>query len=119
MVEKIIEVNNVKGLSSSEVVLLQRQYGRNIISANKDHYVLRILTSSLREPMFILLAIACALYFILGNISEGIMMAVAMLIVTAISFYQEVKSSRALKSLREFMEPMVTVIRNETEQRIK
>ena len=62
--------------------------------------------------MFILLVIACSLYFILGEVGEGVLMAIAMVIVTAISLYQEVKSSTALDALKQLTEPRVTVIRN-------
>ena len=62
--------------------------------------------------MFILLVIACSLYFILGEASEGIMMLVAMAIVTAISLYQEVRSSDAVKALQQMAEPKISVIRD-------
>ena len=47
--------------------------------------------------MFILLVIACSLYLILGEVSEGIMKLVAMVFVATILLYQKVKSSNALK----------------------
>lgn len=105
------EIKDIKGLSSTEVAELRSQYGENSFSTVVEFRFFYILKDIITEPMFILLAIACSLYFILGKSSEGIMMAIAIIIVTAISFYQEVKSTRALKSLAEFTEPRVTVIR--------
>ena len=105
------ETKNIKGLTSAEVTELRRQYGENSFSAAAEFRFLYIVKDIVTEPMFILLAIACSLYFILGKSSEGIMMAVAIIIVTAISLYQEVKSTKALKSLAGFTEPRVTVIR--------
>lgn len=112
----VTELGDIQGLSGPQVERLQRQYGKNIFRAAAQYRFLHILWDVLREPMFILLLIACSLYFILGNISEGIMMAVAMVIVTAISLYQEVKSSRALQALRQFTEPRIKVIRDGREQ---
>jgi Ca2+-transporting ATPase len=43
--------------------------------------------------------------------NEGILMLLAMMFVTAISLYQEVKSSNAVKALQQYSEPKVTVIR--------
>src|SRR6185503_7101487 len=107
---KVTEIEILNGLSERQVPILQKQYGRNIFVFDAEHRLLKIVWGIFREPMFLLLVIACCLYFILGNISEGIMMAVAMCLVAAISLYQEVKSSRALAALKQFAEPQVKVI---------
>jgi len=116
MANKVTEIENLVGLSSQDIPLLQKQYGKNRLHAGASHRFLRILADIFTEPMFILLVIACSLYFILGEVGEGIMMAIAMVIVTAISIYQEVKSSRALEALRQLTEPRVTVIRSGQQQ---
>lgn len=114
----MIPFRNESGLRKDEVISLQKQYGKNIFRFKKENRFLHILWDIVREPMFILLAIACSLYFILGEISEGIMMAVAMVMIMAISVYQEVKSSRAIRALKQFTEPKTPVIRDSTEQLI-
>lgn len=118
MTGKKVEITEMQGLQDQQVLLLQKKYGKNIFRNEKQHRILFIVAGIFREPMFILLTIACTLYFILGNTAEGIMMAIAMIIVTAISLYQEVKSSRALESLKQFTEPKVTVIRDSRPQTI-
>ncbi len=67
------------------------------------------------EPMFLMLVAACFLYFILGEVAEGLMMMAAICLVTAISIYQEVRSSKALDALKQLTEPKITVIRNNLE----
>ncbi len=109
---KVIETESLQGLLQQEIPLLQKQYGKNRLQKGASYRLFHILIDIFREPMFILLAIACSLYFILGEVSEGILMAIAIIIVTAISLYQEAKSSRALEALKQFTEPKVTVIRN-------
>ncbi|MBK7883376.1 MAG: HAD-IC family P-type ATPase [Chitinophagaceae bacterium] len=104
--------DNIQGLSGTQVSILQQQYGKNIFHAAHERRFAHIVWGIVKEPMFILLVIACSLYFILGETSEGIMMLVAMVIVAAISLYQEVKSSHALEALRQFTTSKVTVIRN-------
>src|SRR6187402_541212 len=116
---KVIKLDNIQGLSRSGIALLQEQYGKNIFVGGKKHRLYHILIDIFREPMLILLLIACSLYFVLGNTSEGILMAIAIVIVTAISLYQESKSSRALQALKQFTEPKVTVIRDGIEQVIR
>jgi Ca2+-transporting ATPase len=109
---KVIELTGLQGLSTADVDLRRQQYGKNIFQKGTSHRFFHIAWDVAREPMFILLVIACSLYFILGEISEGVLMLVAMILVAAISLYQEVKSTHALEALKQFTEPTVTVIRN-------
>jgi Ca2+-transporting ATPase len=115
MPEKVIHLDNIQGLSAQEVPVLQRRYGKNAFHAEASRNFLHIIWDIVREPMFILLVIACSLYFILGEVSEGIMMLVALVLVGAISLYQEVKSTNAVKALKQFAEPKVKVIRDSKE----
>jgi P-type Ca2+ transporter type 2C len=109
---KVIELGNIQGLSAQEIPALRQQYGKNLFHAESSRRFIHIVRDIVKEPMFILLVIACSLYFILGEVSEGIMMLIAMVIVAAISVYQEVKSSNAVKALEQFTEPKVTVVRD-------
>src|SRR4029078_7726045 len=100
------------GLSTAEVSSQQKRYGKNRFTYESQHRIFRLLFDVFREPMFILLIVACVLYFVLGEVSEGVMMAITMVIVAAISIYQDVKSSNAIDALRQYAEPKVKVIRN-------
>jgi Ca2+-transporting ATPase len=108
---KVIQSGNLQGLFAQQVNVLRQQYGKNVFHAASSRRFIHIVWDIVKEPMFLLLVIACALYFILGEISEGIMMLLAMILVAAISLYQEVKSTNAVKALQQFAEPKVTVIR--------
>jgi P-type Ca2+ transporter type 2C len=66
-----------------------------------------------------LLILACVIYFLLGEPAEGFMMLVATCIVSTISLYQEIRSSKALEALRQYTEPQVTVIRDGIEKTIQ
>ena len=61
-----------------------------------------------------MLMIACSIYFILGQPTEGIMMLVAISFVTAISLYQDVVSTHALQALKQYTERELTVIEGVT-----
>lgn len=105
----------IRGLSAQQIPSLQKEFGKNIFKPEDRHRFLHIVLNIVKEPMFILLAIACSLYFIVGSVPEGMMMVVAILLVTAISLYQEVKSSRALEALKQLTEPNAKVIRDNKE----
>ena len=108
-------INLPQGLTQNQVADLQKEFGKNLFHFRKQYRLLRILWSVSREPMFILLLVACLLYFILGETAEGIMMLGAMVIIAGISFYQEVKSTNALNALKELSEPKVRVLRDGAE----
>lgn len=100
------------GLQEEDIPRLQEQYGRNIFHAEKNSIIPHILIDIVKEPMFLLLLTACLLYFILGDVTEGLMMLSAMVLIVAISMYQEIKSSHALAALRQYTAPGAVVIRN-------
>ena len=108
---KVVQPGDLRGLSVQQVAVLRQQHGKNVFHAETSRQFIHIVWDIVKEPMFILLMIACALYFILGEESEGVMMLLAMILVAAISLYQEVKSTNAIKALQQFAEPKVTVVR--------
>lgn len=116
---KVTHIGEIKGLSQTAIPALQQQYGKNIFRLEKPRQLYHILGDIVREPMFILLLIACILYFILGQPAEGLMMVVAISLVTTISLYQEVRSTKALQALKQYTEPEVIVIRDGIEKSIR
>ena len=111
-------VTKETGLSTDEVKRLLLLYGKNVFQAAHTRNFIVIIRDVVVEPMFLMLLAACLLYFILGDIAEGITMLVAMLLVSSISVYQETKSSRALDALKKYTSPKVVVIRNSAEEMI-
>jgi Ca2+-transporting ATPase len=102
-------------LDEKQIADLQIRFGRNTIKKEQSAFT-EILREIVTEPMFILLAIACSIYFILGQVDEGSMMGIAIAIVTAISVYQGARSSKALNALKELTEPNVVVVRSGREK---
>ena len=118
---KVIDISpaaGCTGLNQEEVPRLRQLHGRNVFHAAASRGLRAALAGIIKEPMFILLLAACLLYFILGNSSEGYMMLVAILLVTAISLYQDIRSSRALEALRQYTAPGARVIRDGKERLI-
>jgi P-type Ca2+ transporter type 2C len=112
---KIVTSGNIQGLSSAEAARLQEQFGKNFFHTERPHHFAHIVWNIIKEPMFLLLVVACSLYFMLGETAEGLMMLAAMLVITVISLYQEVRSANALKALKELSEPTVAVLRDGAE----
>jgi len=71
-----------------------------------------------KEPMFILLLSCGAVYLMLGDYSEGIILLCWVLIIIFITFYQHRKTEQSLEALRQLSSPRALVIRDGTELRI-
>jgi Ca2+-transporting ATPase len=116
--KNVTQQTHFTGLTENEVIRLRQQFGENKPKQKGRSGLIKIIWNTISEPMFILLSIACLLYFILGENTEGFMMLAAMALVTAISFYQENRSVKALEALKQYTEPKVTVIREGIEKTI-
>ena len=106
------------GLDDTHVVESRRLHGSNTIDNQKSSIIWPALKDSVTEPMFILLVAAAVLYFILGELAEAIFMSCAILVVSAISFYQDSRSRKALAALKIYAQPRARVIRNNAIQTI-
>ncbi|MBC9795784.1 cation-translocating P-type ATPase [Sinomicrobium weinanense] len=103
---------DLKGLNDHEVAASRKAYGHNRIDATGKSTWLKLLIDILKEPMLILLFAISAIYFIIGDYGEATFMILAIVAVSAISFYQDNRSKKALEALEKLNEPLSTVIRN-------
>lgn len=99
------------GLSDEEVAASRMQHGSNILK-DAGRNSASIFLDVIKEPMLILLAVACSVYFITNEISEGIIMLLAIAAVASISVYQEIRSENAVKALKKLSQPLTLVIRS-------
>lgn len=119
MAGKVTHIEGISGLQEKAVPALQQQYGKNVFQYEKPRQLFQVFIDIAKEPMFLLLLLACIIYFLLGQLTEGFMMLAATCLVSAISLYQDVRSSKALEALKQFTEPLVTVVRDGMEKNIR
>ena len=103
---------NFKGLTEAEVIISREKNGRNSIEDQKSGYFWFILKEIVLEPMFLLLLATSTIYFVLREFSEGLFLLGAIIIISAISFFQNARSRKALDALKEYTQTLTTVIRN-------
>jgi P-type Ca2+ transporter type 2C len=101
----------IQGLTATEVVAARQAYGTNQLRFKKENGFLDAVKSLAKEPMVVLLLVAAAIYFISGDTGDGIFMAAAIVLVSAISLYQDSRSRNALDKLKQFTQPSCKVIR--------
>lgn len=100
------------GLTNDEVTASRQQNGYNRLEENRKNTWFDLVINILKEPMLILLIIISLIYVIVGDYGEAVFMFVAIVAVTAISFYQDNRSKKALEELEKLNEPLSMVIRN-------
>ena len=114
-----MEKKLLKGLSSQEVKILREKHGFNeLIKIKKPNPLIKFL-SVFKEPMFLLLGGAAALYFILGEPREGSIMLIFVIFVATITFVQEWKTEKTMDALKDLTSPHVSVLRDDKKQVIK
>jgi Ca2+-transporting ATPase len=105
-------------LSASEAARRLHAEGPNALPAERDHRLLRLILGVLAEPMIVLLCVAVALYVVLGDLREALVLAASLIAVVAITVVQERRTGRALAALRDLSSPRAAVVRDGELQRI-
>jgi Ca2+-transporting ATPase len=113
-----LDISAVTGLSESEARERLLQAGYNELPAASRRGFARIVLEVTREPMFILLVAGATLYFVLGDVTEGLMMTGFVFLVIGITVYQERRTERALEALRNLSSPRALVVRDGVQRRI-
>jgi len=104
--------SGINGLTNEEVVASREKNGSNALIYKKEYPIWNAIRSLLKEPMVLLLLVASVIYFISGKTGDGIFLAAAIVLVAAISLYQDSRSRNALEKLKTFTQPTCKVIRN-------
>lgn len=108
----------LRGLDEAEAASRLRQVGPNAFQEKRTRDIVDIVRGVFREPMFLLLLAAAALYLVLGDIGEGLFMVFGAVVTIGLVVLQEARSERALAALRELAEPFAQVVRGGIERRI-
>ncbi|AZA77116.1 cation-translocating P-type ATPase [Chryseobacterium joostei] len=103
---------DLKGLTDAEVADSRKKYGYNRLEAVKKESWADLLLNILKEPMLILLICVSFIYVLTADYGEALFMFAAIVGVTAISFYQDNRSKKALEELEKLNEPLSKVIRD-------
>jgi P-type Ca2+ transporter type 2C len=114
------ESNNtpICGLTQEQAAARLRSDGPNELPSAKPRGFLAIAWEVLREPMILLLVAAGAIYLILGEPRDSIVLLISIFVILGIDLYQQNKTERALEALRDLSSPRALVIRDGVQTRI-
>lgn len=107
------------GLSEIEASKKLKEYGYNEIpSTIKQRNIFIIALEAIREPMILLLLIAGAIYLVLGDPKEAIVLLIFVFVIIIILIFQQRKTEHVLEALRDLSSPRALVIRDGKYKRI-
>jgi Ca2+-transporting ATPase len=106
------------GLSTAQAAERLRQDGPNLLAGEHARGLRHIVWETLQDPMFALLLAAGVLYLLLGERQEGLVLFGLVLVVLALTLYQEGRTENALAALRRLSSPRALVVRDGQRLRI-
>ena len=108
-----------EGLSSSEVLRLQNEYGPNVLAEKKKKTLLGRFFDQFKDVMIIILLIAAAVSFGVicaeqnwGEIFEPALILIIVVLNAIMGVFQESKAEKALEALKNMSAPHARVIRD-------
>ncbi|SDM44924.1 cation-translocating P-type ATPase [Polaromonas sp. JS666] len=106
------------GLSDEEAAARLRADGPNLLPGSERQSFWRTALGVVKEPMFLMLLAAGGGYLLLGDTAEAAFLLASVLLIVALTLFQERKTQRALQALRELSAPRALVLREGRELRI-
>src|SRR5579863_4690897 len=114
----ILDFSSFTGLSDVSARERLAADGPNELPAAKARGVLPIALEVARQPMFMLLVAAGALYMLMGKPGDALVLLGFVFVVMGITIVQERRTERALDALRDLSSPRALVVRMGRRQRI-
>ncbi len=111
-----LQTNGDSGLTESQIIDRQKQFGLNLLSANK-FTVLQLLWRQIAgNPLLLILAIATLISFSLGDRTSSFYILVIILISIILGFWNEYSAEKTVEGLLKKIAPMAYVLRNGEKQ---
>ena len=108
----------IRGLSEAAVQARLRTEGYNELPRPDRRTPLRVVLEVLREPMLALLLGGGAIYLVLGDLKEALILLAFATMSVVITVVQETRTERVLEALRDLTSPRALVIRDGARKRI-
>lgn len=115
---RLLETDLEKGLSEQEVSDRLLVSGKNIISTSGQSAGLKIFFNQLKSPLILVLIAAGIITLTIAHYRDAIFIFIAVIINSALGFYQENKAERALAGLKTYLKQRARVIREGLEREI-
>lgn len=109
--------SKMTGLSKNEAATRSEHHGPNTLNLKQPSW-LNIWLRQFKSPFVYILIVASILAYGLGEMIDGTMILIFIMLSAVLGFYQEFRSEQALKFLNQFTTPQADVIRDDELQQI-
>lgn len=106
------------GLSSSEAITRQKEYGLNTIVEQEKESQLKEFLSQFTEPLMILLIIAGIVAFLINDIIDSLVIFFVVVLNAVIGYRQERKAENAMENLKSMTTNTTIALRDNKKTRI-
>jgi Ca2+-transporting ATPase len=113
-----LELSGFEGLDDQTSERRLAAEGPNELPSSKPRAVVAIVLEVARQPMFVLLMAAGALYLMMGKLGDALVLLGFVFVVMGITVVQERRTERALDALRDLSSPRALVVRSGQRRRI-
>ena len=101
-----------RGLSASEIAARRQKYGTNTLPKKKKDSIIKIFLSEFTDPIVLLLLVAIAVSFFVGEIVDAVAIILIVLVDAIIGTYQENKANNTADALSKLVKDEVRVVRD-------
>jgi Ca2+-transporting ATPase len=113
-VEEVLQAlkTSRKGLSSEEAQRRLQEYGYNELVERERVTLLEIFLNQFKDIFVIMLLVATAFSFIIGEIIDASTIAVIVVLNAVVGFVQEYRSEKAMEAMKQLTAPKARVLRD-------
>lgn len=100
------------GLSTREAAEALRKYGKNSLGDEKKKNPLTVFAGQFRDGLVLVLAAGAAVSVLLGEVADGVIIAVILVLNALLGFSQEYRTEKTLAQLKKLAAPTARVLRD-------
>ncbi len=113
-----LEASTAEGLGEQEAQKRLQHCGPNALQEEEGLKIPKLILDQFKDAFVIMLLVAAALSYIVGEPLDAVMIGIIVLLSAAIGFIQEYRSEKALEAMRKLTAPTARVLRGSEEKTI-
>jgi Ca2+-transporting ATPase len=103
---------NIHGLSSAQASERLLSYGPNILQQKKKVSPWTIFFNQFKSPLILILVAATAVSMLIGDVADGIVIIIIVILNALFGFFQEYKAEKSMESLKKMMSLRSKILRD-------
>lgn len=111
-------IDNVRGLSSSQIPALQKQFGKNSVETKDSFFFLKLLLAQYKDITTLILFLAGIFSYFIGDTIDMVFIFMVLVFNGIFGFIQEYRAHDTIGKLKELVSPIARVIRDGQETEI-